>query len=71
MKKYNLSLMVLNNDKEYEVDKKVSTNSKEYAQKKLNYDNNIQKYYFGRPKLYDNKQKRFLDEYETVIFWKM
>lgn len=69
MKKYNLSLMVLNNNREYEVDKKVSTNSKEYAQKKLDYDGNVQYYYFGFPKLYDNNKQRFLNEYEEMTFW--
>lgn len=69
MKKYNLSLMVLNNDKEYEVDKKVSTNSKEYAHKKLNYNENNMYYWNGFPKLYDNNKKCFLTEYETYKFW--
>lgn len=69
MKKYNLSLMVLNNDREYEVDKKVSTNSKEYARKKLDYDSNVQYYYFGSPKLYDNNKKRFLTEHEEYSLY--
>lgn len=76
MKKYNLSLMVLNNNREYEVDKKVSTNSKDYVIKKLynsRYDDSGSmycKYYFGTPKIYDNNKQRFLNEWEEeMLFW--
>lgn len=74
MKKYNLSLMVLNNDGKYEVDKTVSTNSKYYVIKKLynsRYDDSGSmycRYYFGAPRIYDNNKKRFLSDYEEMIF---